>query len=59
MLREIMCVWKMEAMMWWETKRDQRKRALGGDESERKKGEGFTNDSRSQEETHRCECMQI
>lgn len=31
--------------MWWETKRDQRKRALGGDERESKKGEGFTNDS--------------
>lgn len=31
----------------------------GGDERESKKGEGFTNDSRSQEETHRCECMQI
>lgn len=47
--------------MWWETKRDQRKRALGerGDERESEKGEGFTNDSRSQEEMHRSECVQI
>lgn len=51
-------VWMMEAMMRWETERDQRKTVQGRNEKGMKR---FTNDSWSHEKIHVSmdECMQI